>query len=217
MPKKSIIAINVQTGERTTFQSTDEAAAALGIKSKDQIYCAVNKRATCHGYYFERPPAEPKVKVESKVQRLDVIRARELYDAGKSDIEIADELDVNRDTVGKWRRREGLQYNYAPPRGRGTVGASNKRTRMQMSRIAQDAMDAKAAGFLSYGTYKAAAYVPPFHRGPKTDPVKRRPDNRCDNCILRMTRRCPAGRGVAAWKNCGKFKPGPRLDISIEE
>lgn len=40
---------------------------------------------------------------------LDAVKARQLYDAGKSDAVIAEQLGVTSYVVGKWRRSEGLE------------------------------------------------------------------------------------------------------------
>lgn len=44
-------------------------------------------------------------------KRIDTVRARELYDAGKNDAEIAAELGTKHGTIYAWRKRNGLKAN----------------------------------------------------------------------------------------------------------
>lgn len=49
---------------------------------------------------------------ESRIKiKIDIDRARQLYDEGKNDKEIADELKCDRQAIGAWRRRSGLEAN----------------------------------------------------------------------------------------------------------
>lgn len=34
----------------------------------------------------------------------------------------------------------------------------------------------------------------------------KRAENKCSNCLLWRSRRCPESRGVVIWRNCWKFK-----------
>lgn len=45
---------------------------------------------------------------EMRPKRMDEREARKMYTAGKNDAQIAAALDVTRQTVSKWRKREGL-------------------------------------------------------------------------------------------------------------
>ncbi len=47
---------------------------------------------------------------------LDTARAKELYDMGWCDPQIADECGVGRDTVRAWRKRNNLEGHKAPPK-----------------------------------------------------------------------------------------------------
>ena len=59
----------------------------------------------------KRAPDKPDVR---KNGRIDPARARELYDAGKNDVEIAAELGTKHGTIYAWRKRNGLKANAAP-------------------------------------------------------------------------------------------------------
>ena len=54
---------------------------------------------------------------ERDYRRMDHARARELYDAGCSDPEIARQLGVSRAAPAKWRKRNGLAANFPNDRG----------------------------------------------------------------------------------------------------
>ena len=77
------------------------------------------KKQRAEGLYGKKPPKEAfQPKKKSAVElllgkqkaygRLDKERARELYDQGLGDQRIGDELDVAKETVASWRRRNGL-------------------------------------------------------------------------------------------------------------
>lgn len=59
----------------------------------------------------KRAPDKPDAR---KNGRVDPARARELYDAGKNDVEIAAELGTKHGTIYAWRKRNGLKANAAP-------------------------------------------------------------------------------------------------------
>lgn len=48
------------------------------------------------------------VERERRPKRMDEREARRLYRAGKNDVQIAAELEVTRQSVSNWRKREGL-------------------------------------------------------------------------------------------------------------
>ena len=50
---------------------------------------------------------------------VDWLRARQLYDEGQSDLEIAEQLGCSKQTLANWRKREGLHANY--PKSRATA------------------------------------------------------------------------------------------------
>lgn len=77
------------------------------------------KKQRAEGLYGKNPPKEafqPKKKSavelllgkQKKYGRLDTARARELYDQGLGDQRIGDELDVAKETVASWRKKNGL-------------------------------------------------------------------------------------------------------------
>lgn len=47
---------------------------------------------------------------------VDWLRARQLYDEGQSDLEIAEQLGCSKQTLANWRKREGLHANYPKSR-----------------------------------------------------------------------------------------------------
>lgn len=77
------------------------------------------KKQRADGLYGKNPPKEafqPKKKSavelllgkQKKYGRLDKERARELYDQGLGDQRIGNELDVAKETVASWRKKNGL-------------------------------------------------------------------------------------------------------------
>ena len=77
------------------------------------------KKQRAEGLYGKNPPKEafrPKKKSavelllgkQKKYGRLDTARARDLYDQGLGDQRIGDELDVAKETVASWRKKNGL-------------------------------------------------------------------------------------------------------------
>ena len=70
-------------------------------------------------------------------------KARELYDAGYCDQQIADACDVSRESVRVWRRKNGLE-GHKPPR--------KEHEKRRASTLAEMAAEAKAHG-MSYGQY----------------------------------------------------------------
>ena len=77
------------------------------------------KKQRAEGLYGKNPPKEvfqPKKKAaielllgkQKKYGRLDTERARELYDQGLGDQRIGDALDVAKETVASWRKKNGL-------------------------------------------------------------------------------------------------------------
>lgn len=81
-------------------------------------------------------------KHEKKYIVLDKKRALELYNQGKSDGEIAEELYVTSMTVGNWRRLLRLPANRVVKKQK------------QKSRLAEMATEARAHG-MNYGMYMA--------------------------------------------------------------
>ena len=80
---------------------------------------------------------------------LDRERAKELYDQGWCDQQIADECGVTRETVKAWRRKSGLIAH--------TTLARIERKRPPCPDLVVVAAEAKAHG-MSYGQYVAAKY-----------------------------------------------------------
>lgn len=77
---------------------------------------------------------------------LDVKKAKELYDIGYCDPQIADMCDVSRDTVRDWRRRNGLEGHKVP---------YIEKTEEKPSGLAAMAAEANAHG-MTYGQYMVA-------------------------------------------------------------
>ncbi len=72
--------------------------------------------------------------------------AKELYDIGYCDQQIADELDVSVDSVRGWRRRSGLEGHKAPYK---------KPKQNHRSTLVELAAEANAHG-MTYGQYMVA-------------------------------------------------------------
>ena len=95
----------------------------------------------------KRAPDKPDAR---KNGRIDPARARELYDAGKNDVEIAAELGINHNTVYAWRKRNGLKANAAPAfqRKKKEEKTVNKYKERETENAAIEAEEEKAlAGF----------------------------------------------------------------------
>nr|WP_325302298.1 helix-turn-helix domain-containing protein [uncultured Dysosmobacter sp.] len=56
--------------------------------------------------------------VKESSSSVDWLRARQLYDEGQSDLEIAEQLGCSKQTLANWRKREGLHANYPKSRPR---------------------------------------------------------------------------------------------------
>lgn len=76
---------------------------------------------------------------------LDTDKAKKLYDEGYSDQQIAEECDVSQDTVGSWRRRNGLAVHKAPRKAR------KKKHKTTLAELVAEARAHK----MSYGQYMA--------------------------------------------------------------
>ena len=77
---------------------------------------------------------------------LDTDKAKELYEKGWCDQQIAEECDVSQDTVGSWRRRNGLVAHKAPYK---------TRKKKHSSTLVELVAEARAHN-MSYGQYMAA-------------------------------------------------------------
>ena len=77
---------------------------------------------------------------------LDTDKARELYDKGYCDQQIADACFVSRDTVTEWRKRNGLVGHKTPYR---------EKKKPHVSTLVKLAAEARAHG-MSYGEYMVA-------------------------------------------------------------
>lgn len=99
MGKTRLVQIYKQLGEKTLTEEVKEL-----LRPKNCGFCEPGK--------FRPEPSLvlPGTVVERKrrAKRFDPAGARKLYFAGKNDGEIAAELEVSRQTVSKWRKREGL-------------------------------------------------------------------------------------------------------------
>ena len=76
---------------------------------------------------------------------LDTERAKELYDKGYCDQQIADICGVSRDAVNVWRRKNKLVGHKAP----------HKEKKKKESTLVEMAVEAKKHG-MSYGEYMVA-------------------------------------------------------------
>lgn len=81
-----------------------------------------------------------------KRRYLDVVKARELYDKGYCDQQIADDCGVSRESVRMWRIKNGLEGHKSPPR---------EKKKKKESTLVTMAMEASAHG-MSYGEYMVA-------------------------------------------------------------
>ena len=81
-------------------------------------------------------------------RRLKQSEAWEYYNAGKTDVEIAELCNVDRSTVKNWRRRNGLL---------GNVSNQKKPKGKKLTQLEQDAIAARELG-MTYGQYKAQQF-----------------------------------------------------------
>ena len=81
-----------------------------------------------------------------RTKRLDVERARELYDKGYCDQQIADACGVSYEAVRVWRRKSGLEGHLVPYK---------KKTKSRAPVIIASNAEARAHK-MSYGQYVAA-------------------------------------------------------------
>lgn len=79
----------------------------------------------------------------SAPKKIDEAKCWSLYNAGKTDLEIATECGLHINTVNSWRKRNGLPVN------RGAA-----RRRRKLTQLEKDAIEARKAG-MTYGQYKA--------------------------------------------------------------
>lgn len=89
-----------------------------------------------------------------QVKKIDCERARELYDEGLCDSEIATGCGVSRNSVTNWRKREGLPRNKPPKKKPEKKPEKRRRAKSQLS---IDAAEARKLG-MNYGMYKALQF-----------------------------------------------------------
>lgn len=90
-----------------------------------------------------------------KPTTLDFDKARELYDEGKTDTEIAEACSVQRYSVRNWRRKFGLLSNRPAP-------VKEKKPKKEKpakprSKLSDDAAEARRCG-MNYGAWKALQF-----------------------------------------------------------
>lgn len=76
---------------------------------------------------------------------FDVDRAKELYDEGKTDSEIGEELKVSSVAIGNWRRSMSLESHF--------MQARMKKKEHKISHIAECVKEQRERGILTYGQF----------------------------------------------------------------
>lgn len=107
----------------------------------------------------ERPKKEKKAATSR--HRVDYTRARELYDAGKNDVQIADALGTTGPSIMKWRQRENLPSKVS----RAEAGRRAGKARVAKRRAATENKEIAAAVQPMFDAMKKE----PVESGPLSD------------------------------------------------
>lgn len=132
MPNKPVIRIDPD-GAETHYPSVKAASEATGI-GMSQITTACLFGWKCHGFYWRKEERNADRHVDEDV-------AMELYKDGKRDFEIAEECNVSKYAVQRWRARNGFLPNKRKPPG-------------EMSDLEKTVLAAKQHG-MTYGQWMA--------------------------------------------------------------
>lgn len=193
--------------------TTDEVRRRFGEGATIQILAELNDtspsviRAIVHDLIPKEPPKiGPLPPAEKKPEphqdrkqggRIEDTKAREMYDRGCSDAEIAGYFDVSAQSVYGWRRRCGLPSNFKGGRPKRKPAVENK-----------DFADAVQPMFDEFEKDKAARADPQLTVAPEFEAAAREMDVKAETLILQK-----AHEAINPVKEAKHDQGKPRLSL----